>query len=396
MDKINLLSSYTFSNGFVVKNRIVMAPMTTMSSFYNGQITEDELKYYQLRAGGPGMLITGVAYITEQGKGFEGQLGASSLQHLSGLTKLAKTIKQNGTKAILQIFHAGRMSNSKVLRGINTVSASDVAALRPDAEKPKALSENEILTIIEDFANATHLAIQAGFDGIELHGANTYLLQQFFSPHSNRRTDQWGGDLSKRMKFPLAVIKKIKTMINTTAKQPFLLGYRLSPEEFETPGIRLQDTLTFVDKLATSGIDYLHTSIGHIWRQPIGEHLDSSPIILQMLNVINNRIPLIGGGSVQTPDEVTNILNKGIPLVALGRELIREPKWVQKVENDDAQSIRYRLSKAEMDELAIPPAMQIYLNESFRDVMDFTTDTSLSTNRYLNQIAPMEGYEKKL
>ena len=396
MNSRNFMQPYQFKNGLVLKNRVVMAPMTTMASFYNGQITSDELAYYALRAGGPGMLITGVAYITERGKGFEGQLGIASDLHLAGLKALAKTIKQNNTKAILQIFHAGRMTNSKILRGMMPVSASAISAERPNAEIPEALSEEEIYAIIKDFATATHRAIQAGFDGVELHGANTYLLQQFFSPHSNRRVDQWGGSFENRTRFPLAVIDSVKKTIESFAESPFILGYRISPEEFETPGIRFQDTLKFIETLTMSGIDYLHSSIGHIGRVPLNEGHDQTPIIQQISSVINGRIPLIGGGSVQSPDEVQQALDRGLSLVAMGRELIREPLWMQKVENHDEQSIRYRISEAEMDELKIPPAMQTYLNESFREVMDFTTDCAKPTDRYLSQVAPMEGYEKKL
>lgn len=396
MSTRDFLKPYQFTNGLMLKNRIVMAPMTTMSSFFNGQITSDEIEYYHLRAGGPGMLITGVAYVSDEGKGFEGELGATSPLHLCGLTKLANTIKKDATKAILQIFHAGRMTNSKVLRGKLPVSASAVAALRPNAEIPRALTEADIQTIIQDFASATQLAIQAGFDGVELHGANTYLLQQFFSPHSNQRSDQWGGDINRRMKFPLAVINAVKAVITSSASAPFILGYRISPEEFETPGIRFQDTLAFVKTLSLSGIDYLHTSIGHIGRKLLKEHDDQRPIVQQLNEAIEGRIPLIGGGSVQSPDEAQQVIDSGLPLVAIGRELIREPKWVQKVENADEQSIRYRISEADMDELKIPEAMQVYLKESFRDVMDFTTDETKNANRYLQQLAPMEGYEKKL
>lgn len=373
-----------------------MAPMTTMSSFYNGQITQDEIDYYQLRAGGPAMLITAVAYVSERGKGFEGQLGIASDNHLAGLTKLATTIKQHGTKAVLQIFHAGRMTNSKILRGIPPVSASAIAAERVNAETPVSLSEKDIEGIIEDFANATYRAIQAGFDGVELHGANTYLLQQFFSPHSNQRTDKWGGSLEKRMAFPLAVISAVKEVIKHNATSSFILGYRISPEEFENSGICLQDSLAFIEVLKETGIDYLHLSMGHIGRKPLAEHQDPRPIVQQVLAVLDGQIPLIGVGSITTPDEAEQAIENGIPLVAIGREFIREPKWVQKVVANDEKSIRYMLSEVDMDELKIPAVMQVYLHESFRDIMDFSSDGAKDNNRYLNQVAPTEGYEKKL
>ncbi|OIM02748.1 NADH-dependent flavin oxidoreductase, partial [Oenococcus oeni] len=255
------LEPYTFKNGMTVKNRVVIPPMTEASSFEEGSITTDELRYFRIHSGGVGMFISPVANVSESGKGFEGQLSITDDRFLPGLTKMASAMKQGGAKAILQIFHAGRMSNSKVLRGTQAVSASAVAAERPNAETPRELTNPEIEQIIDDFGEATRRAIQAGFDGIELHGANTYLLQQFFSPHSNRRTDKWGGNVQKRMTFALEVIKRVHSVVTQYAKEPFIVGYRISPEEIETPGIRLADTMQFIDVLADQPIDYLHISM---------------------------------------------------------------------------------------------------------------------------------------
>ena len=194
-------TAFTFPRCLAVKNRIVMAPMTNMMSFHDGIITTDELNYYALRNHDIGMVITAAANVQAIGKGWHGELGAFDDKFLPGLRKLATTIQKNGAKAILQIFHAGRMTNSKVLNGKQPVSASAIAAERPGAEVPKELTRAEIEQLIVDFKAATERAIEAGFDGVELHGANTYLLQQFFSPHSNRRDDEWGGTLEKRFKF---------------------------------------------------------------------------------------------------------------------------------------------------------------------------------------------------
>ncbi|MBP1044337.1 NADH-dependent flavin oxidoreductase [Vagococcus sp. BWB3-3] len=394
MSKYQFLESYRFKNGMTVKNRIVMAPMTTMSSFHDGQVTNDEVAYYAARAGGPGMIITGVANVSESGKGFEGELSVTDDRFIPGLAKVAAAIKQDGTKAILQIFHAGRMSNSSILRGKQAVSASAIAAARAGAEVPRELTETEILTIIDEFGQATRRAIAAGFDGVELHGANTYLLQQFVSPHSNRRTDRWGGSFEKRLAFPLAVIAKVKGIIAEAAKEPFVLGYRFSPEEFETPGIRFSDTLAFVKKVK-SELDYLHISLGHVWRTPMNDQSNQLPVVTSIKEAIGE-LPLIGVGSLETPEEVEKVLAQGVEFAALGRELIREPKWVQKVIRHDQSSIRYKISPSDFDELTIPRAMQHYLQTSFREVIHLSTDETTESNAYLKEVAPMEGYEKKL
>lgn len=162
-------SKLTFKRGLELKNRIMMAPMTTKMSFYDGVVTTDEINYYALRSGEIGAVITGAANVQNDGKGWEGELSVASDAFIPGLSKLAAAIKKNGTKAILQIFHGGRMTDSSVLRGVQPVAPSAVAAERPNAETPRALADDEILDLIENFKAATRRAIEAGFDGVELH-----------------------------------------------------------------------------------------------------------------------------------------------------------------------------------------------------------------------------------
>jgi 2,4-dienoyl-CoA reductase-like NADH-dependent reductase (Old Yellow Enzyme family) len=395
MTNSKYLSTFSFKNGVTLKNKIVMSPMTTMSSFYNGMVSNDELKYYAARAGGPGMLITAVANVNDIGKGFEGELSVAHDEMIPGLSKLANVIHQNGTKAIMQIFSAGRKSNVAILRGQQPVSASAIAASFPaDSETPRALTNKEILQTISDFGEATRRAIEAGFDGVELHGANTYLLQQFFSPNSNQRTDEWGGSRDKRMKFASEVIKSVKRAVEKYATRPFLVGYRISPEEIETTGIRLDDSLYFADQIQ-SEVDYIHLSMGSYKRTSLNDKEDKTPILHKFAEVVNTDTPLIGIGSVTTADDINAVLDGGADLVAIGREFIREPKLVQKIAADDTQSIRTQLSPLDMDELAIPSVMQVYLRTSFYSVMNFTDDPEVKAD-YTNSAAPMEGFEKKL
>lgn len=391
----NFLETFTFKNGVTLKNKVVMAPLTTMSSFYNGMVSKDELDYYAKRAGGPGMVITAVANVTPNGKGFEGELSATSDEMIPSLRSLAKTIQSKGAKAVLQIFHAGRKTFARIIGGEQPVSAGTVKALYPeDSETPRALTSDEIEAIIKDFGQATKRAIIAGFDGVELHGANTYLLQQFFSENSNQRTDKWGGNRDERMTFAKAVIKEVQSVIDKYATKPFILGYRLSPEEIEKPGIRLEDSLYFVKKIKHD-VDYIHLSMGSYLRTSLNNPEDKKPILNYFIETIGPEVPLIGLGSVETPNEAQEVINKGASLVAMGRELLREPNWVEKVQRNDENSIRTTISASDMDELSIPTVMQTYLKTSFHSVMHFTTDTA-AQDTYSTQMAPMEGIEKKL
>lgn len=385
------LHPYTFANGVTVKNRVVIPPMTEASAFEEGSITRDELRYFRIHSGGAGLFISPVANVSARGKGFEGELSITDDRFLPGLTQMANAMQQNGTKAILQIFHAGRMSNSHVLRGERTVSASAVAAERPYAETPQELTADEIEQIITDFGEATRRAIEAGFDGIELHGANTYLLQQFFSPHSNRRTDQWGGDVHDRMRFALAVIARCHAVIDQYADRPFILGYRLSPEEIETPGIRLADTLAFIDVLCGQPIDYLHISMGYAWRTSLNDDSDKEPLILKIKRQVAGRLPLIAVGSVEKPADAEKVMAAGIDFVALGRELLRDPKWVQKVETHDEAGIRYTISEQDLDELGITPAMWHFLTVRLKSAMHISNQPDYDKDQFDHKLAPHEG-----
>lgn len=355
------LEPYEFAHkAITVKNRIVIPPMTEQMAFEDGSVTSDELAYYAKHSGGVGMFITAVANVNPLGKGFEGELSIADDRFIPGLRRLAQAIKSNGTKAIIQIFSAGRMSNSAVLRGQQPVSASAVAAERPDAEVPRALSEAEIEQTIQDFGQAVRRAIEAGFDGVELHGANTYLLQQFFSPHSNRRTDAWGGTLEKRMTFPLAVIDEAQRIIEQYPKKPFILGYRISPEELEQPGITIEDTLAFIDVLKTKPLDYLHVSTGDVWQTSMRDSNETRATTKRIQQQVDGVFPLIVVGGIATPAEAEKVKTSGFDFVALGHESIREPQWVEKVQQNDEKSIRYAISYAELAELGIqPPFLQM-------------------------------------
>lgn len=307
-----------------------MAPMTTKQSFYNGVVTDEEIKYYADRAKDVGAIITGTAYIQKNGRGWLGELGIDEDNQLPQLTKLADSIKENGAKAILQIFHAGRMTKRSNLEGEQTVSASAVAAERPNAEMPRELTEEEIMEVIHNFGEATKRAIKAGFNGVEIHGANTYLIQQFFSPHSNRREDQWGGSLENRMRFPLMVVDEITKVVKENAMSPFAVGYRISPEEYEEPGIRFSETLQLIDQLADKKLDYLHVSLKKYNQASVSEEYSDKPVLQYVSEKVAGRMPLIGVGGIRSKAEIDGVLEHA-EIAAIGQQLIAEPRFIDKV-----------------------------------------------------------------
>lgn len=358
MTKLN--QSLTFTRGLTLKNRVVMAPMTNRMSFFDGVVTKDELAYYHLRSGEVGAVITAAANVLDNGKGWEGELSVSSDSMIPSLTRLADTIKQNGTKAILQIFHGGRMTNSSILRGIQPVSASAIPAERDNAEIPRALKAEEIPQIIEAFKDATRRAIQAGFDGVELHGANTYLIQQFFSPHSNRRDDEWGGNIEKRFKFIEELVDGVIETVDNSRAEKFIIGYRFSPEEYETPGIRLKDTLYLVDHLADKKLDYLHISLRDYELVSRSKDYQEKSILQYIHQKIDGRLPLIGVGDVRTGDDANNVLNDA-ELVAIGRAILIDPHWTYKVLSGNEDTIRSYIASQDREELVLPETITGFL-----------------------------------
>lgn len=350
----NILSPFTFSlSGIEVPNRIVLAPMTTYSGNNDGTTNDAEILYYRERNQSAGLLLTACAYVTKQGKAFHGQIGVDSDEMIPSLTRIATTLKENGNKAVLQIHHGGRMSAPEELVDGQSISASAVAAEREDAQVPREMTLSEIQETIAAFGEATRRAIEAGFDGVEIHGANTYLIQQFFSPHSNRRNDEWGGNLEKRMKFPLAVADSV-IKAAALSPRPFLVGYRISPEEVENPGITMKDTLQLVEALSMKKLDYIHVSVQDFWAGSMRDEEDTTSRTEVIAAKFGTKIPIIGVGGIHTPEDVERVLAAGIPLVAMARELLMDPNWLTKVKNNNVDQISTELDLNKQNELKIP------------------------------------------
>jgi 2,4-dienoyl-CoA reductase-like NADH-dependent reductase (Old Yellow Enzyme family) len=357
----DLLSPFRFTNGVELKNRIVMAPMTNFSSNPDGTVTDTEVSYYARRSKGVSMVITACTYVTENGKGFHGEFGGDKDDLIPSLKRVSSAIKEQGAKAVLQIFHGGRMCPPELVPNGEIVSASDIPAERGGNSteepqlKPRPLTEAEVEEMIKAFGETTRRAIEAGFDGVEIHGANGYLIQQFFSPHSNRREDRFGGSLEKRMTFPLEVVDEVKRVVSEHADASFIVGYRFSPEEPETPGITMSDTLSLVEALADKGLDYLHVSLMDFFSTPHRGVQDLSKTRIEyLLETIGNRVPLMGVGSIYTAEDARKAFATGVPLLALGRELIMDPDWVQKVSENRENEIVTTLNKEKQKELVVP------------------------------------------
>jgi 2,4-dienoyl-CoA reductase-like NADH-dependent reductase (Old Yellow Enzyme family) len=221
-------------------------------------------------------------------------------------------------------------------------------------KSPRPLSDEEIEGIIRDFGEATRRAIEAGFDGVEIHGANGYLLQQFFSPFTNRREDRWGGSVENRLRFPMAIVDEVKRAVQAHADAPFLIGYRLSPEEPETPGITMAETFVLVDALADKGLDYLHVSLNDFWSAPRRGTEDTRSRMEIIQERVGAKVPVMGVGAIRTPDEAAKALQTGVALIAIGRELVVDPDWAEKTIEGREAEIATTLTRDDQQKLVVP------------------------------------------
>src|SRR5690606_13155595 len=289
-----LFKEITLPNGVVLNDRLGVAPMTTYSGNEDGTVSDQELTYYNRRAGLGSLYISACIAVSENGIAFPNQFIGFDDNAIPRLTQMAKEMKSKGSKAILQIQHGGRQGQAELIKTNETVAPSSVpnASGKP---APRELTEAEIEAIIVDFGETTRRAIEAGFDGVEIHGANTYLLQQFISTATNLRQDQWGGSLENRMKFPLAVLKKVKDIVAEYADEQFIVGYRLSPEENNetTVGYTIEETKALVEELIQGGIHYLHVSLMEFKKKPRGAEQGDS-----IVRILANHIKEIGRAHV--------------------------------------------------------------------------------------------------
>ncbi|MFJ8263837.1 NADH-dependent flavin oxidoreductase [Rummeliibacillus sp. NPDC094406] len=351
----NLFENYTLPNGLSIRNRLVMAPMTTYSGNEDGTVSDAEVEYYARRSKGVGVVVTACTHVTENGKGFPGQFAGYADQFIQSLKRVADAIHEGGAKAVLQIYHGGRRSIPEEVPNGEIVSASDVAF--PGNATPRPLTIEEIKGIIKAYGETTRRAIEAGYDGVEIHGANTYLLQQFFSGYTNRRTDEYGGSIENRMRFPLELVDEVKNVVAKHATKPFIIGYRFSPEEEEETGITMDQTVQLIDALADKGLTYLHVSQGDFYTKPHRFSGDKNKTRVEiLLDTIQGRTPLIGVGSIYSLEDAEKASQSGVDLLALGRELLIEPNWVQKAEAGDL-NIPTKMDKSKQKELVIPDPM---------------------------------------
>jgi 2,4-dienoyl-CoA reductase-like NADH-dependent reductase (Old Yellow Enzyme family) len=325
-----------------LKNRVIKAPQHTGLANPDGSITERMLRYYKdVAQGGCSMVIVEYAWVdNDASQASPCQLGIARMEHIPGLSLLADTIKANGAKAAIQISHAGRQRFTlQQPRAASDVPWPEITAA--GCPLPIPMTIDEIKEVVKAFGQAARRAQTAGFDMVEIHACHGYLISNFFSPYSNKRTDWYGGALENRMRFPLDIVKEIKAQVGPD----YPVCVRLSGTDYEPGGHTIEETIELSKRLESRGIAAIHMSGGNHHTtihevSPMGMSLAHNVWAAEAVKKVVT-IPVIASGSINLPDLAESILAEGKgDFIGLGRPLLADPQWPLKAKEGRPEDIR--------------------------------------------------------
>lgn len=327
-----------------VKNRIVMMPMGTNFGEQNGEMSFLHINYYEQRAkGGTGLLIVENASVdSPQGSNGTTQLRIDSDNYIPRLYKLCENVHKHGACIAIQINHAGASAMSSRI-GMQPVSASDVPS-KEGGEIPRPLTKEEILNIVRKYAEAARRAQICGFDAVEIHAGHSYLISQFLSPIYNKRTDEFGGSAENRTRFARMILEAVRKQVGPH----FPIFLRISADELMEGGNTLEDTLAYLEYLEKE-VDVFDVSCG--LNGSIQYQIDANYLPdgwrSYMARAVKEKFgkPCIAVGNIRHPQIAEEILAKGdADFIGMGRGLIAEPEWVNKVEYGNECDLRSCIS----------------------------------------------------
>ncbi|HVJ92501.1 MAG TPA: NADH:flavin oxidoreductase [Labilithrix sp.] len=344
-----VLEPLVFRTGLTLRNRVALAPLTNMQSHDDGTLSDDERTWLLSRAeGGFGLIVTCASHVAKDGQGWPGELGIFDDSHLPGLRTLAGQLRERGAASMVQIFHGGHRADPTV-SGHKPWSASE-------SEHARAAEEDDLSRVIEQFAVAARRAEEAGFDGVEIHGAHGYLITQHLSATENRRTDGWGGSLEGRARLA----REITRAVRGRTRKRFTVGVRLSPEDFgNAKGLDLDESVQTARWLVEDGADFIHLSL---WRshQNTTKRPDEHAVAV-FREALPSDIRLLVAGAIWTRAEAESMLDKGADVVALGRSAIANPDWPLRVADPDWEPKRPPLTVEELRARGLSPRFAEYM-----------------------------------
>ena len=292
--------------------------MQTGMANFEGAVTNKLINFYVRRSTHLGLPIVEHSYVSPNGKIGPKQLAIHTDSAKAGFEKLANALHAVNAPAVVQISHAGGVTNKRVI--------GEIPAGPSPREKSRMLETSEVYAIADDFASAAQRAVNAGFDGVELHGAHGYLLNQFYSPLFNKREDEFGGDLQKRMHLPLLIAERVRRILGNR-----LLLYRLGSDDLAPMGTHIEDSIVFAKKLEALGVDIIDVSGGMCGSEPRqlrqvrGYFVPQAEAIKKAVGV-----PVIGVGGIIEAEFADNLVRDGrVDLVAVGRAFWTDNQWAE-------------------------------------------------------------------
>ena len=306
-------------------NRLVMALMATEFATKQGEVTDALITHYQERVQGIGLVIAESSYVMPAGRASPQQLGIHEDNLIPGLQRLAWTVQEHGSKAAIQLKHAG----AKALPNAELGSPAGPSAIAPPESEsvPRELSAEEIEGIVIAFGQAARRAKEAGFDAVEVHGAHGEINNQFASPVTNKRTDRYGGSLENRILLPLEIISEVRMQVG----KDYPLVYRLGADDMVKGGLTIQDGRRIATALVEAGVDVIDVTggLGGSEHPTIKTQGYFIPLAEKIKRVA--RVPVIGIGGITEPEYADRVIREGrVDMVAVGRAILNDPQWTRK------------------------------------------------------------------
>jgi 2,4-dienoyl-CoA reductase-like NADH-dependent reductase (Old Yellow Enzyme family)/NADPH-dependent 2,4-dienoyl-CoA reductase/sulfur reductase-like enzyme len=406
MEGHDLLFTPMKIRGVLFKNRIQAAPQVPMLATPEGWVTPELIDYYTTYTrGGFGIVTVGDSAVDAlYAQGHDGALQLGSNECIPGLSRLAESVRRGGTQASIEINHAGRNANQRLIGGKEPIGPSPIPCAREErlamlqGRPPvavKQLDDEEIHRTIRRFADAARRCQEAGFEMIMVHGGHGHLLSQFLSPYSNRRTDRWGGTLEKRARFPIAVLNAIREACGPD----LVIEYRISLEEKVPGGMEPAETIEFL-KMIEEKIDIIHVSAGVLSDLTTVDYMMQPFYMPRMLNVPlaaqvkrYMSLPVTAVGSLMDLDNAESILANGwADFVAFARPALADPEMVRKVALGRKEDIRpcIRCNCCVSRSLRLVPT-RCAVNAMAGCGPDFNQHVGLSTSRLKKKVMVVGG-----
>ncbi|MFV8817890.1 NADH:flavin oxidoreductase [Haliea sp. E17] len=311
-----------FPCGRQARNRWMLAPMTNCQSLDNGAPSPADFHWLEMRAqGGFGMVLSAAAYINPRGKGFPGQLGIDSDALVPELSRLVQTLKQHDSLALVQLYHAG-------LRALPEAGDQLLAPSDDETTGARALTNTEVYACIEEFIAGAERAQRAGFDGVELHAAHTYLLHEFISSDFNRREDEFGGSAENRCRALISILQGVRQRCGAD----FIVGVRLSPEALMISQDEAMDAYRRI--IASETVDFIDLSMWDVRKQPAEEAYVGRALLDYYAEIPRGAVKLGVAGKLYSAADAAWALDNGADFVLPGRGAILHHDFPLRAEND--------------------------------------------------------------